>query len=603
VFTAGSSERLRINSSGKVMVNTTATSTGQVNIIGTASGGSLVTVAGLYQESLLNPSASGNFQFGNRHIVNIAPTASSSMVGEFVRTVDNTTLNNTVRAMELQAWSGTNVQGINTGLFAAGRTFGVQAISNGTAGGIATPAAIFGEITTSTQGQALRLYSQYIASSSQDLALFYQEVSTFQGTGLKMDFARTGGTFTGNYLNFLRNTTSVFAVNATGSVMIGTSTPYGIANLTVCAQSNCSLTSATDTVAIFASVDGTTATRSITAKGTIVGQLADVGEYVPVVGSASDYEAGDLLSVAGDGAEARFGKSRGQYDANLVGIVTPASAFIAGGDTQGKESVIMALAGRVQAKVSGENGPILPGDLITASSKAGVGMKASGSGRVIGVALSGFAGTSGNEQGIIMVFVNPHYYYKNETEMLQGGGSGTMEMNTYTFDSSKTVNVGTLVAGKVVTQNLEVGAPAAPSGITLYDTKTGEPYCVIIENGAFKSIPGKCDNFAFIPSALAPLPSEDSTSSPQAGEVATSTEEVATSTEEITTGTEEIISPEETVPPPEGTVTSIEPTVEQFPKEPLPESTATEPSSGESPPQESSLPSDGGGGGEKTIVE
>ena len=36
------------------------------------------------------------------------------MIGEFVRTIDNTTLNNTVHGMQIQAWSGTNVQGINT---------------------------------------------------------------------------------------------------------------------------------------------------------------------------------------------------------------------------------------------------------------------------------------------------------------------------------------------------------------------------------------------------------------------------------------------------------------------------------------------------------
>jgi hypothetical protein len=609
VFNTGSSERLRINSSGKVMVNTTATSTGQVNIIGIASGGATVTVAGIYQESLLDPSASGQFQFGNRHIVNVAPSASSSMVGEFIRTIDNTTLNNTVRAMELQAWSGTNVQGINTGLFAAGRTFGVQAVSNGTAGGIAAPAAIFGEITTSTQGQALRLYSQHISSSSQDLALFYQEVSTFNGTGLKMDFARTGGTFTGNYLNFLRNATSVFAVNATGSVMIGTSTPYGVSNLVVCAQSNCTLPASTSTVAVFASDDGTQSGRSISARGTITSQLADVGEYVPVEGNASDYETGDLLAVASSSPGPIFGKSRGQYDANLVGIVTPASAFIAGGDTQGRESVIMALAGRVLAKVSGENGSITPGDLIAASSEAGVGMKASGSGRVIGVALTAFEGTSGADGGTISVFVNPHYYYQSETEMLQGGTSGNMEVNNFTFDSSQTVTVGTLVAGKVKTQNLEVGASAAPSGITLYDTKTGEAYCVVIENGAFKSIPGKCDNFVFIPSTSVPLPSEEPAPEEPPQETATSTEEVATSTEEITTSTEEVIiatSTEEIAPPSEEIATSTEeiiPTEEtatstgEAVTEPLPAEPIVEPT-----PEELVLPefppAEGGGASE-----
>jgi uncharacterized membrane protein YgcG len=603
---------MRIASSGKVLINTTATSTGQVNIVGSAAGVS--SVGGIYQETLINPSVSGNFQFGNRHIINVAPSASSSMDGQFVRMIDNTSLNNTVRAMEVQAWSGTNIQGINTGLFAAGRTFGVQAISNGTAGGIAAPAALFGEIQSADQGQGLRLYSQNIASSTQDLAQFFQEISTFQGTGLKMDFARTGGTFTGNYLNFLRNSTSVFAVNATGSVMIGTSTPYNVANLVVCAQSNCTLPASTSTVAVFGSTDGTTATRSIIARGTITGQLSDIGEYVPV--AEGSYEAGDILSVisgTSSAPSALFAKSSGTYDPFIAGVVTDASAFIAGGEISGNANVkLMALAGRVPVKVTGENGPIVPGDLITAASKEGKGMKAVKRGRMVGIALGSFAGTTAEDEGTVLLFINPHWAYPPASEVLQGGESGTMEMNAFTLDeASSSLTIATIKAGKIEVKELTVGSAEQPTGITMFDVKTGQPYCLVIEEGAPKSYPGKCADQVF----TVPLPPADTASSTP--EEASSTPDTASSTPDVppaddpapdtasstpeepppsdtASSTPESTSPTDTPPPAEPPPT--EPTPEPPPPDPEP---APEPPLPPPPPPPSTetIPSTSSGGG------
>jgi len=41
-------------------------------------------------------------------------------------------------------------------------------------------------------------------------------------------------------------------------------------------------------------------------------------------------------------------------------------------------------------------------------------------------------------------------------------------------------------------KNIVVGSPDKPTGITLYDTATGEPYCLQITNGVPVSIPGEC---------------------------------------------------------------------------------------------------------------
>jgi hypothetical protein len=44
----------------------------------------------------------------------------------------------------------------------------------------------------------------------------------------------------------------------------------------------------------------------------------------------------------------------------------------------------------------------------------------------------------------------------------------------------------------VFEQSLEVGTQAKPTGITVYDTATGEPYCMQVTRGQTVSVPGKC---------------------------------------------------------------------------------------------------------------
>ena len=46
----------------------------------------------------------------------------------------------------------------------------------------------------------------------------------------------------------------------------------------------------------------------------------------------------------------------------------------------------------------------------------------------------------------------------------------------------------------VFEESLEVGTQAKPTGITIYDTATGQPYCLQVTNGQTVSTPGKCAN-------------------------------------------------------------------------------------------------------------
>ncbi|MDP3710211.1 MAG: hypothetical protein Q8R29_00620, partial [bacterium] len=51
---------------------------------------------------------------------------------------------------------------------------------------------------------------------------------------------------------------------------------------------------------------------------------------------------------------------------------------------------------------------------------------------------------------------------------------------------------GKLIAEEVVTKRLEVGTTEQPTGITIYDKITKEPYCLSLENGTVVTSQGKC---------------------------------------------------------------------------------------------------------------
>ncbi|MDE2019289.1 MAG: hypothetical protein KGJ13_02995, partial [Patescibacteria group bacterium] len=234
--------------------------------------------------------------------------------------------------------------------------------------------------------------------------------SSQSGGNTGIDITAGGTQGSNNLLNFYSSSSiGIAGVTANGRIFIATSTPWSATTtLTVCSISNCSLpgtSSSTNAVAVFASVDGLTTGASIIAKGTITGGLSDVGEFVPIVGSDTDYTAGDLLSVAstsdagvitGGSASSTVAlqKSSTSYDPNLMGVVTVTAGLIAGGGGPGHSDTVMTLAGRVPVKVSDMNGAIKVGDYLTASDIPGVAMRATQPGRVIGIALEAYSSTS-----------------------------------------------------------------------------------------------------------------------------------------------------------------------------------------------------------------
>jgi hypothetical protein len=56
---------------------------------------------------------------------------------------------------------------------------------------------------------------------------------------------------------------------------------------------------------------------------------------------------------------------------------------------------------------------------------------------------------------------------------------------------------GVLKVAGIVTEGLTIGSEEKPAGLTIFDTVTGEPYCLVVESGQPTSIPGACEDIDF----------------------------------------------------------------------------------------------------------
>jgi len=139
--------------------------------------------------------------------------------------------------------------------------------------------------------------------------------------------------------------------------------------------------------------------------GTIRAEGNDVAEPFDMT-DLDGLEMGDVVIIDPDNP-LHLTKSSIPYDRLVAGIVSSKAqaGFVAGGRSDGSSHKPVALAGRVLCKVSGENGPIAVGDLLTTSGTPGHAMKATGLersfGAVLGKALQAFDG----DAGVIMVLV------------------------------------------------------------------------------------------------------------------------------------------------------------------------------------------------------
>lgn len=420
-------------------------------------------VAGIHELFTFNPSGGGT-QVGNRMVVTNSPTVSANTsIGQIIRMSDSTTLANTVRGLEIVANVGSNTSGTNTGVRATGATFGVQAFTNGSAGGVSVPAAIYGELTGTTQGDALRLYSQNIAAAGQTMATFYQDTSTFTGTGLLMDFASGSGTFSGNFVDFQKNTTTLFKVTSAGITSLGFSTNQTATSAVCSTLANATAPSA-DTLYELRDCGNT--------------PVADYAEMYPV---EEGIEFGDVVAIGDEmvetydltdgaidwtkvkGTIARLVKADAPYQNSVIGIVSDNFGDFSSTGYNIKEEdnpMPVALIGRVPVKVASDSADIMPGDYLAASAEPGKAMKAVKAGTVLGKALEVWTAQSGKPT--VMVYVEQGFYDGESALEIAGisasDGSTAKQVLQHLLAAPAPVSLSELFADRVVA-GLEVVTP------------------------------------------------------------------------------------------------------------------------------------------------
>lgn len=183
-----------------------------------------------------------------------------------------------------------------------------------------------------------------------------------------------------------------------GNVGIGTTTPGGALEV----NGNVILTNGSGASITYP--DGTV--QSTAWNGVLSG--GDYAESVNVSGGRREYEPGDVL-VIDPTSEGNFLKSSAPYSTAVTGIYSTKPGLIGRRQLSArahmKEEVPMAMTGIVPTKVSAENGPIKPGDLLVTSSKPGYAMKGTDRTQMLGAVIGKAIGHLDSGVGIIEAVV------------------------------------------------------------------------------------------------------------------------------------------------------------------------------------------------------
>ena len=135
---------------------------------------------------------------------------------------------------------------------------------------------------------------------------------------------------------------------------------------------------------------------------------ADLAEAFSVVGAVDSYAPGDVLEISPDHART-LRKSTGAYSTRVVGVYATRPGVLLSDlsiDDDHSGRIPAGVVGVIPTKVSAENGPIQPGDLLVTASTPGHAMKAGSNppvGSIVGKALAPFSGPG---SAVIDVFVN-----------------------------------------------------------------------------------------------------------------------------------------------------------------------------------------------------
>jgi hypothetical protein len=203
--------------------------------------------------------------------------------------------------------------------------------------------------------------------------------------------------FTVNSRNSTSSFQTLFSILNSGYVGIGTTSPGAALEV----DGNVKLTSGSGASITFA--DGSvqsTAYTGITCSG------GDYAESIDVSGDRTKYGPGDVLIIDPENP-GRFLKSADPYSTTVTGIYSTKPGTVGRRQTTPKslDEVPMAMVGIVPTKVSAENGPIRPGDLLVSSSTMGYAMKGTDRSRMLGAVIGKALGPLDSGTGVIEVVV------------------------------------------------------------------------------------------------------------------------------------------------------------------------------------------------------
>ena len=231
-----------------------------------------------------------------------------------------------------------------------------------------------------------------------------------------------------------------------------------------------------------------------------------------------DLEVGTLVSLDTQSQTLKVKPTDAAFDSNMIGVVVDNPGLDLGNGTV--DGARVAISGRAWVKVA--SGPIKIGDYLTSSSTPGVGMKATQSGRVIGIALEPYNGT---EIGEIMVFINPHWM-GNDLTVIQDSNGQIVETELQQRLASLGLAVdeyGVLEVGKLKAKTV------AAEQIEMKDKVTGEIYCTWLENGEWVKVKSSCED---LKNSQIPNSNDQSNSNPEESPVENPSAEEEPSVEE-----------------------------------------------------------------------
>ena len=118
-----------------------------------------------------------------------------------------------------------------------------------------------------------------------------------------------------------------------------------------------------------------------------------------------------------------------------------------------------------------------------------------------------------------------------------------------TFWSRLTTLIANFVDGVLSVAGLNIGSPDQASGITVFDTETGEPYCMFIANGQTRSEKGDCASVLHQPDTNETTIQQEPNSVPETVSASSTVSDIPIITEESAINVEEIVVTEETLLP------------------------------------------------------